>query len=191
MKIKKINGFKNQAGATLLEMVMVVGIIAIISVGAVSYYNTVSNSNKVKDEVNNLNSLSAAIKGMFNTQGNYSGLENKIVLRSGSFPDRMRVSETNFSDIKHSWKNNGVEVDPQTIFGSTDDGFSIVYSDVPTGACYDIVQQAARHYYIKKGGGVWKESDGQTGRVQTIGDVEGICGAGSTTDTVDITFVSR
>lgn len=172
MKIKNINGYKKQAGATLLELTMVVGIIAVISIAAISYYNTVNNANKVKDEVNNINSLSASIRNMFNSQGSYEGLENKIILKSSSFPDRMRVNQTDFVNIKNSWLNAGVTVASTNIMGTAHDGFTITYTGVPQKSCFDLLSQTIRHYYVNVGGGAWAEKGN---RVDTMAEVDAYC----------------
>ncbi|MGD1524395.1 type 4 pilus major pilin [Vibrio owensii] len=145
-----MRNFKKQAGATLMELTMVVGIIAIISIAGISYYNMVNNGNKIKDEVNNLNSLSAAVRNMFNTQGNYTGLTNQVILKSSTFPDRMRIAG-NGNHIKHSWLNDGVDVAPKSA-SSTDDRFTVTYKDVPQDACSDLVSNTYRHFISVKVG---------------------------------------
>ncbi len=156
MKIRSLSKnrqIKSRRGATLLELTMVVGIIAIISIAAIAYYNSVNNGNKIKDEVNNLNSLSATIRNMFNTQGSYSGLSNAVVLKSSTFPDRMRVPN-NATQIKHSWLSNGVTVASANVSGTADDGFTITYKGVPGDACTDIISNTYRHFVKVKQGSV-------------------------------------
>lgn len=183
--MKNIKNYKGQVGATLLEMVMVVGIIAVISIAAISYYNSVNNGNKIKDEVNNLNSLSSAIKNMFNTQGDYEGLNNNAIISSSTFPDRMRVRNSP-NLIKSSWKNDGVVVRAVQMLDTPNDGFTVTYSEVPQKACFDFVQQTSRHYYIKKAspGVQWNKGND---RVQTIADVQAVCNQ----PTNSITFTTR
>jgi len=139
-----MKNFKKQAGATLMEMTMVVGVIAIISIAGIAYYNSVNNGNQIKDEVNNVNSLSASIRNMFNTQGNFTGLSNEVILKSSTFPDRMRVANDTTS-IKHSWANAGVIVAPIT-YDSPDDRFTITYQEIPERSCTDLVSNTYRHF---------------------------------------------
>ncbi|MND11567.1 Major structural subunit of bundle-forming pilus precursor [compost metagenome] len=137
--------FKNQVGATLLELVMSIGIIAVIAIAAISFFNTANDANKVNDEVKNLNTLSAAVRNMFNSQGDYAGLTNAVIIKSGAFPDRMRVPSS-ATLIKHSWLNDGVVVAPATVNGTTNDGFTVTYKDVPERACSDIATKTFRFY---------------------------------------------
>ncbi|MDG3024885.1 MULTISPECIES: type 4 pilus major pilin [Vibrio] len=180
MKIRSLSKnrqIKSRRGATLLELTMVVGIIAIISIAAIAYYNSVNNGNKIKDEVNNLNSLSAAIRNMFNTQGSYEGLSNAVVLKSSTFPDRMRVPNNN-TQIKHSWLSNGVTVASATVSGTAHDGFTITYKDVPNDACTDIVSNTYRHFVKVEAG---------NGAISNLGDVAGSCNSGSDKNTIIFT----
>ena len=171
IKMKKISNYKGQTGATLLELTMVVGIIAVISIAAIAYYNSVSNGNKIKDEVNNLNSLTASVRNMFNSQGDYTGLANKYVLKSSTFPDRMRVPNDAVK-IKNSWLTNGVVVVPTNVMGTANDGFTVTYSGVPMESCFDLLSATARHYQVKVGGGAWSEGDNQ---VDNVAEIDGIC----------------
>ncbi len=177
--LSKNRQIKSRRGATLLELTMVVGIIAIISIAAIAYYNSVNNGNKIKDEVNNLNSLSAAIRNMFNTQGSYEGLNNRVVLKSSTFPDRMRVPvPNNNTQIKHSWLSNGVIVESATVSGTAHDGFTITYKDVPNDACTDIVSNTYRHFVKVEAG---------NGAISNLGDVAGSCKSGSDKNTIIFT----
>lgn len=139
-----MKNYRSQAGFGLIELMLSIGIIAILAIGVVSYFNNVSHSNKVKDEVNNLNAVSGAVRNMFNSQGSYTNLSNEVILKSGGFPDRMRVPN-NTTDIKHGWLTVGVTVAPFTA-NSTDDSFTITYAAVPERACSDIVSNAFRFF---------------------------------------------
>lgn len=145
MSMKSI---KNQVGATLLELVMSIGIMAVIAIAAIAYFNTANDSNKVGDEVKNLNALTGAIRQMFDSQGDYAGIDNKTVIKSGAFPDRMRTSNVNY--IKNSWLTNGVVVTPATVSGTANDGFNITYSGVPERACVDLTTKTFRYYETVK-----------------------------------------
>lgn len=136
---------KNQVGATLLELVMAIGIIAVIAIAAISYFNTANDANKVNDEVKNINTLSAAIRNMFNSQGDYAGLTNTVIIKSGAFPDRMRVGSST-TLIKNSWLNDGVDVAPANAMGTANDSFTVTYKGVPERACVDITSKTFRFY---------------------------------------------
>lgn len=180
MNIKKLSfrGMRRQAGATLLELTMAIGIIATISIAAIAYFNTSNDSNRIKDEINNLNTLSGAVRNMFNSQGNYLGLNNAVILRSNAFPDRMRVPG-NTTQIKHAWRDNGVTVAPTNFLGTANDSFTITYSNVPARACSDLVSRTMRYYdQVTVGSTV----------VTNVGAATTACGS---TGTTTVKFITR
>lgn len=176
-QVAKNRNIKARKGATLLELTMVVGIIAIISIAAIAYYNSVNNGNKIKDEVNNVNSLTAAVRNMFNTQGSYEGLSNAVILKSSTFPDRMRVPG-DANKIKHSWLSDGVTVAAANVSGTANDGFTVTYKDVPNAACTDIVANTYRHFVSVTAG---------ASKVENLGDLAASCQSGSDKNTIVFT----
>lgn len=143
--MKNIKSLRNQVGATLLELTMSIGIIAVIAIAAISYFNTANDANRINDEVKNINTLTGAIRNMFNSQGDYTGLTNTAIIKSSSFPDRMRVSGST-TLIKHSWLNNGVTAVPINNAGTANDSFQITYAGIPERACSDLVSKTFRFY---------------------------------------------
>lgn len=134
-----------QKGFTLIELVLVLAIVAALSMLVFTSFNTSNDTNKVNTEVNNINSLSGAIRNMFNTQGNYTGLTNDVILRSISFPESMRVTGAANNLIKNGWVNTGYTVAPATVT-STDDVFRITMLSVPQEACASISSVTYRHF---------------------------------------------
>lgn len=179
-----MSNIRKQMGATLLELTMAIGIIATIAIAAIAYFNTANDSSKINDEVKNVNTLTGSIRNMFNSQGNYEGLTNEVVLTSGAFPDRMRVSVTEKSQIKHSWLNDGVTVLPTNFQGTANDSFTVLYKNVPARACVDLVSKTFRFY---------DQVDVDGTVITNIPSATTACGqhsAGNKT-TVNITFTAR
>lgn len=151
--VRNIKRLGKQAGFTLIELVLVLTIIGAATIITVSAFNTSDETQQVQEEINNLNALSGAIRNMFNTQGNYSGLTNQVILKSVSFPEQMRPA-TGTNLIKHSWADDGVEVASHTASGTcVNNGcYQITLKDVPETACMSIVTTAYRHFIDVKVG---------------------------------------
>ena len=135
---------KRQKGATLLELVMFIGLAALILIGGVVWYQTASEGQRVADEVSNLNAIASLIRNTFTTQNNFAGLTNSVITRSSQFPDKMRIAG-NVNLIKSGWNDDGVDVAPASVV-STNDSFTIDYKDVPGGACIDFTSRAYRFF---------------------------------------------
>jgi len=134
-----MKNLKKQNGVTLLELLMVVGIAAVISVSALVFFKSTDESNKVSMEAKNLGTLASGIANMFAGQGSYDGITNAAIVASNVLPDNMRGPGGN---IKHSWKADGVAVTPTQINATSyNDAFTITYSAVPARSCVDLMSK--------------------------------------------------
>lgn len=159
---------RKQHGSTLIELIVVIGVIALIILGVAKNANTATNSNTIRDEISNLATLSSTIKNMFSSQGNYEGLANSIVLQSSTFPEGMRVDADDTENIKTTWASDGVQVASTNMLGSDNDGFTITYSNVPQKQCHDFIAATFRYYYINTAGGAWSQDDDRITSVEEI-----------------------
>lgn len=184
--MNKLHALNKQKGATLLEIVMVIGIIAVIAISAMAYFNQANNSQRAVEEVKNIATLAGSIRNMFNTQGNFDGLENEVILKSNAFPDRMRVPGSD-DLIKHGWADDGVIVVSESNVVSTTnhDAFSITYKNVPESGCSDLVANTVRYYMIVLVNNS-EIKNALTGKEPTVRDVTDKCSG-----TVDIKFITR
>ncbi len=143
----KLN-FKRQAGATLIEIIMVVALIAIITIGALVYYNSAQDGSRVSEAVAGVTALSAVVRNQFSTQGNYTGVTAGVVMQFGGVPESLIVRNgTTPVNLKHPWNNaNGsVTINPATTTGA-DDSFEITFLQVPAKICNDLVSKTYRHF---------------------------------------------
>lgn len=134
-----------QAGFSLIELVLVLTIIGAATIITISAFNTTDDSQKVQEQVNNMNALSGAIRHMFNTQGSYEGLTNTVILRSVAFPEQMRVPNST-TLIKHGWANDGIDVIDINELGTASDSFMITLKAVPETSCASIATATFRHF---------------------------------------------
>jgi prepilin-type N-terminal cleavage/methylation domain-containing protein len=144
-QLRGIRRIGRQAGFSLIELVLVLTIIGAATIITISAFNTTDDSQQVQEEVNNVNALSGAIRHMFNTQGDYNGLTNTVLLRSVAFPEQMRVPSST-TLIKHSWLNDGIDVAAINELGTADDSFTITLKAVPDTACASIASTTFRHF---------------------------------------------
>lgn len=134
--------FQRQAGATLVEIIMVVALISIITVGALNYFNSASESSRVQEGVSNLTSISSVIRNQFATQGDYNGLTEEMLSRSSNLPSTLKSTTPNH--LRHPWGSGADDVDisPSTGNGS----FEITYEGIPSGACVDLVSKTFKNF---------------------------------------------
>lgn len=142
---------KIQSGFGLLELMMSAGIAIVISVLVFFAYQAAMNYFNMNKAVDNVNALTAGIRSIFATQGDYNGLTNQVVLSSNSIPEGLRAGNST-SQIKSPWANNGVTVTPANVGGTADDGFTMQYNQVPRNACQDFASKMYRSYTVTVGG---------------------------------------
>lgn len=143
----KLATMKRQQGATLLELVMAIGLIAIISIAALSFFNNASESQKSNETVRDLGALTASVRNQFASQGNYTGITAEAVKKGNGFPKNMDADPNDPGDtwIRHNWALDGVEVtSAQATY--LDDSFILTVKDLPEGACADIVTRMLPEY---------------------------------------------
>jgi type II secretory pathway pseudopilin PulG len=154
----KLN-FRRQAGATLIEIMMVVALMAVITIGALVYFNSANESSKVQDATASLTALSSVIRNQFSTQGDYSGLTADVAMKFGNVPESMLVrsgtgSSATPSRFRHPWNQNtgAVALDTATT-NVADDSFKITYAVVPAASCVDLMTRTYRHFDTAQVGG--------------------------------------
>jgi type II secretory pathway pseudopilin PulG len=176
----KLN-FQRQAGATLIEIIMVVALIAIITIGALVYYNSAQNGSRVSEAVSGVTALSAVVRNQFSTQGNYNGVTEGLVMRFGGVPESLVVRNgANPVNLKHPWNNaaGSVTVDPATTT-APDDSFRITFTQVPANICNDLLSKTYRHFL---------RTDVGTTAVASVAAITNACGSAGN---VSVSFTQR
>lgn len=177
----KLN-FQRQAGATLIEIIMVVALISIITIGALVYYNTAQQGSKVSEAVAGVTALSAVIRNQFSTQGSYTGITSPVVAKFGGVPESLivKASDTSAPTLRHPWNSSAtaVAIATETITAAGD-GFKITLAEVPANVCADLVNKTYRHFVRVDVGGT---------EITGVASSATACG---TSGNVSISFVQR
>lgn len=180
---------KSQAGATLIEIIMVVALIAIITIGALTYYNAASEGNRIQETVSGLTSLTSVIRNQFASQGHYHLISQDIVARFGNVPKALRLDDTDI--LAHSWNRSAgsIAIGPIVGTGSATrpSHFFIRMVGVPARNCMDIVTKTFKSFSVTVGAAPTLT----TGGLATIATANTACGVGGESALVDINFVSR
>lgn len=155
-EIMKVNFKKNNKGFNLIETLLVVGLIAIASIGVYKLFQKVQEGNSANTEAKNIDLIRAGIKTLYATKTNYLNLNAEIVNKAKITPESM-INDA--STISNSF-GGAVTIAPVTINGNANKGFSITYEKVPGPICTKIVAGAAAQFDIVSAGGVEIKSFG-------------------------------
>lgn len=138
--------YRRASGATLIEIIMVVALIAIITIGSFLYYNSASQASKVQEALSELDAISTIVQNMYATSPNYSGLSEAVVVNSGSVASNIKSSVV--GNLKHPWDVTAAAVtltaNPAAV--PTASSFLITYTLIPQGACVDLVGKAFNRF---------------------------------------------
>ena len=85
-----MNNYKKlEAGRSMIEMLGVLAIIGVLSVGGIAGYSKAMNKFKTNKIADNVSMLVANIKTLYAQQNTYDGLDNETAVSMGVVPDEL------------------------------------------------------------------------------------------------------
>ena len=173
-----INSKGRRKGLTLIESLVVVGILLGIVAVALTLYGTVKNRLDVKNESENISIIYSQIKDLYSDEGT-KDLTNTVAVQLGVIPKKMNVN----SDGKTVYNTWGGKVD---VKGNGDNGFILTYPKVPSGSvCVDLIRNQRKVGWDKYGVG----SSANT-QFSGLSNKDLTVSCASTKDYVDVVFQS-
>jgi prepilin-type N-terminal cleavage/methylation domain-containing protein len=136
----------NNRGFTLIEILLVVGFIALASVGVYTIYAKVSAGNQANAESRNLDTFKAGIQTLYAVGKNYASITNIVVNAARITPDNMKTSPTSSDGTITNSFSGEVTVLPVSLGAGTANGFEITYSKVPGNVCSKLVTTGGNQY---------------------------------------------
>ena len=134
--------YVNENGRSMVEMLGVLAIIGVLSVGGIAGYSKAMNKYKINKTTDQVSMLVANIRTIFSSQGNYAGLTNTTAKKFGVVPNDMYTSESD-SKIKNAF-NGDVKIAydqaraNDTGTGKANEAFTIRYDGLSAEACVTI-----------------------------------------------------
>lgn len=130
---------KGQQGFNLIELMIVIGLVALAIMIGFSIYNAANEKNKVSNFARDLGAIASGIVNTYATSPSYNGLSNTVIMAGNTIPSHMRGTGTN---IKSPWSLAGVTIAPT----NADQNFQITVTDIPDGSCQEITSQTFSTY---------------------------------------------
>lgn len=144
--MKSLTFNRNTAkGFSLIELLLVLGVLAILLVAAFVVYPQVRDRNQANAEVSNLTTIKANINNLYASRGgNYEDLSNVIAINARAYPPNM-VSGTTANSAWGSPVNVAANA-AATAGMQPNRSFTITYNAVPEGVCLGMVSGAAGNF---------------------------------------------
>ena len=126
------NIYKNeQNGRSMVEMLGVLAIIGVLSVGGIAGYSKAMTKFKINKSMDQISMLVANIRTLFSGQRNYSGLSNANAISFGIIPGEM---DGGGEVITNAFAGN-VTIGTAAQNGNADAAFTIKYEGLGQEAC--------------------------------------------------------
>ncbi len=178
---------KNKKGFSLLELLLVLGIIAALVVAAFIVYPKVQASQRAQAESNNIATIQAGVKALYTSASSFTGLTNSVAVQAKIFPDNMLSGSGSAAKPINAFKGNvTLAADKTGPSGADGSSFTITYSNVPAAECTKIITAAGNFYTA----GV-----GTAGNVKAAGEVLDVaktatqCESGGNSNTLIFTSI--
>ena len=131
----------NENGRSMVEMLGVLAIVGVLSVGGIAGYSKAMNKYKINKTTDQVSMLVANIRTLFSSQGNYDGLDNGAAVRFGVVPNDMYTSVSGDSITNAFSGNVTIIEDKARSSGETQgvgEAFIIEYAGLSPEACVTI-----------------------------------------------------
>ena len=87
----------NENGRSMVEMLGVLAIIGVLSVGGIAGYSKAMNKYKINKTTDQVSMLVANIRTLFSSQGDYAGLNNGQAIKFGVVPNDMYTPASKYT----------------------------------------------------------------------------------------------
>ncbi len=95
---------KNETGRSMIEMLGVLAIIGVLSVGGIAGYSKAMTKYRINKAIEQITLIAGNVRSFFAPQRNYSGLSNTVIKKAKLVPDEMWDGNS----IKSVWGNSVV-----------------------------------------------------------------------------------
>ena len=156
----------------MVEMLGVLAIIGVLSIGGISGYSKAMSKYRVNKTLDQISMLVMNIRTLYSSAVNYAGLSNAVAVQMGIIPRDMLQSSIASAgssvDIVNAYSGR-VEVAVDTAGGTGGDSrqFTVSYSGLPLEACVAI---STADWGSQAGSGLQSIRITASGQNKTIGD---------------------
>ena len=167
----------NESGRSMIEMLGVLAIIGVLSVGGIAGYSKAMSKYRVNKTVDQISHIAANTRILFSAQKDYadlaSGTQADIIAKTKLFPDELGYDKTSKKGANAF--AGDVTIEPSGRFNASADNkaFVIKYTNIPQEACIDLLT-------IDWG-------TGTAGGIISLGTAQGVATQFSGKDTTDPT----
>jgi type II secretory pathway pseudopilin PulG len=137
-----------QGGRSMIEMLGVLAIIGVLSVGGIAGYTKAMMKVKINKTISQISQISANIRSLYASQEGYGGLNDTVLKKAKIISDDMTgtshsgINKNNYWGSKTDLTNpfgGGFWVKPYTDLAYSFNGFFLVLNGIPEDACMELL----------------------------------------------------
>lgn len=170
MKIKNI---RNKKGFTLTEVLLTLGVAALIIISIFMIYPKVMSKVKVDREVKNITNIAANIESLYSSAPDYQGITTLSVWQAKGFPEGMTYP------VKNSW---GGDISIYDGGSGAYDIYYIAYKNIPSEECSKIAIALMKNFKTTLINNTQVYNDVDTG--SPIASIAAACNAGLNSNSI-------
>lgn len=155
-----------QSGRSMVEMLGVLAIIGVLSVGGIAGYSKAMAKFKTSKALDQVSTTVANVRTLYASQPNYNGLTTEIAIQMGAIgPEMLNGVKQEAASEAFNAFNGNVTVTAVDVSGRTDGGFEVVFEGLSREAC---VQMASSDWGSGSGSGLVsvQAGSGATGKTE-------------------------
>lgn len=186
--LAKLNARRTQKGVTLVETLIVIGILAIIILTALIIYPLVKASVLSNREASNMSTIAASLANVYAGSSSYAGLTTAIAIDEKVFPTSM-LQGTPPTTATNSFGGTVVLAPATPPGGQANTGYTITSNNISDNACSKIVNTESGAFdAVSIDGTVVKANSSSTVSTAAVATA---CSATATTDAHVLVFTGR
>lgn len=122
------------SGRSMVEMIGVLSIMAILSVGGLTGYTKMMSQYKINKSIEQITNMASRISAIGSQSSSYNGLSNQSAVKFNAIPSEVVIG--NGTNLKNPF-GGAVRISPSSMFSDGSDtlAYTITYTDLPEEAC--------------------------------------------------------
>ena len=127
----------NQCGRSMIEMLGVLAIVGVLSVGGLSGYNQAMNQYRINKTLTQITEISSRLSVIGDQTSSYEGLSNVSAIKMGVAPNELISG----NDLINIYGGNVTIQNSNLTATDTDMAYVIQYTNLPQAACMTLATQ--------------------------------------------------
>jgi len=130
---------RKMKGLTLIEVLLALGVAAIIIVGAIAFFSSAASAARVNQAQSEVQAFVASVNSLYVAQPNFAGLSGTVLDSAGKVPAGIRVS----AGVVRNPFGGTYTFDPAAFNGAENAAFTVTMNNVPQSSCVEMLSSTS------------------------------------------------